>query len=39
MADLGNVSMDAPLYCIACIGEMERLHMGTKQYRKYRKLC
>lgn len=37
-ADLGNVQLDTPLYCIACIEEMEKLNMSPKRYRKYREL-
>lgn len=37
-ADLGNVQMDTPLYCTACIEEMEKLNMSPKRYKKYREL-
>ena len=37
-ADLGKVKMDTPLYCTACIEEMERLSMSPKRYRKHREL-
>lgn len=35
---LGNIKMDAPLYCIPCIENMERLNMSPKKYRRYREL-
>ncbi len=37
-SDLGRVKMDAPLYCISCIEEMDRLSMTPKRYRKHREL-
>ncbi|MBI3037149.1 hypothetical protein HYY73_05385 [Candidatus Woesearchaeota archaeon] len=37
-ADLGSVRMDAPLYCISCIEEMEKLGMSLKRYKRYREL-
>lgn len=37
-AGLGSVRMNAPLYCISCIEEMEKLSMSPKRYRKYREL-
>ncbi len=37
-ADLGNVQMDTPLYCTACIEEMEKLSISPKRYKKYREL-
>ncbi len=37
-ADLGSVRMDAPLYCISCIEEMEKLNMSPKRYEKYKEL-
>ncbi|MBI2550288.1 hypothetical protein HYV83_03865 [Candidatus Woesearchaeota archaeon] len=37
-ADLGNIKLDTPLYCTACIEEMEKLGMSPKRYRKYREL-
>lgn len=37
-AELTGVKMDAPLYCIPCIEEMERLKMSQKRYGKFRVL-
>ena len=37
-AELGNVKMDTPLYCISCIEGIERLNMSPKRYRKHREL-
>ncbi|MBI2143394.1 hypothetical protein HYU20_03565 [Candidatus Woesearchaeota archaeon] len=37
-ADLGSVRMDAPLYCISCIEDMEKLSMSPKKYKRYREL-
>lgn len=37
-SDLGGVKMNAPLYCIPCIEEMNRLRMGPNRYRKHREL-
>ena len=37
-ADLGSITMDAPLYCISCIEDMERLNMSPKRYRRYREI-
>lgn len=34
-AELDGVKMDAPLYCISCIGDMDRLGMTPRRYRKH----
>ena len=37
-SELGNIKLNAPLYCIPCIEEMGRLNMSPKKYRRYREL-
>lgn len=37
-AGLGNIKLDTPLYCIACIEDMENLSMSPKKYKRYREL-
>jgi len=37
-ADMGKIDYDSPLYCEACIAEMEKRSMTPKQYSKYREL-
>lgn len=37
-SDLGGMKMDAPLYCISCIEEMEKLNMSPKKYGRHRGL-
>ncbi len=37
-SNLGCLKSHAPLYCIPCIEEMDRLGMGPKAYKKHRML-
>lgn len=37
-SDLGGVKMYAPLYCVPCIEEMEKLNMSPKKYKRYREI-
>ena len=37
-AGMGKIDFDTPVYCKACISEMEKLSMTPKRYTKYREL-
>ncbi len=37
-SSVAKLEFDSPLYCEACIAEMEKLSLSPKKYRKYREL-